>query len=379
MIRLSPLVLLTAAVALVGSNSLALSPIALEVGRGFGGASAREVLIAASLFGAGTAVAAVGVAPWADRIGLSRALGLALVVLVLGMAGTALAPSLGVLWLAQAVAGIGSGVALPATYGLAAEIAPKGRESTYLGRVLMGWTLSLVFGASAAALIADVAGWRAVHGALAVAGLVVLLALLLSPRMGAVRAAQGGSPWSALRVPGIGPALLVAGGYMAAFYGLYAYVAPHLQAGLGWPVWMVGAVPLVYGIGFGAAALGDPWIDRFGARVVAPWVFGALVVLYLCIAAVAGSAWGLVAACLPWGMINHLGLNLIVGRLAGLDAARRGAVLGLNSGVTYLAMFVATPVFGAVEARLGFAACAVLAAGCVLAALGDALRRRSLR
>lgn len=378
MIRLSPLVLLTAAVALVGSNSLALSPIALEVGRGFGGASAQEVLIAASLFGAGTAAAAVGIAPWADRIGLSRALGIALAVLVLGMAGTALAPSLGVLWLAQAVAGIGSGVALPATYGLAAEIAPKGRESTYLGRVLMGWTLSLVFGASAAALIAEVAGWRAVHGTLALAGLMVLLALVLSPRLGAARVAQGGSLWSALRVPGIGPALGVAGGYMAAFYGLYAYVAPHLQAGLGWPVWMVGAVPLVYGIGFGLASIGDPWIDRFGPRRVAPWVFGALVVLYLGIAAVAvaGSAWELVAACLPWGMINHLGLNLIVGRLAGLDAARRGAVLGLNSGVTYLAMFVATPVFGAVEARLGFAACAVLAAVCVLAALGDALRRR---
>ena len=371
--------LLTAAVALVGSNSLALSPIALEVGRGFGGASAQEVLIAASLFGAGTAAAAVGIAPWADRIGLSRALGIALAVLVLGMAGTALAPTLGVLWVAQAVAGIGSGVALPATYGLAAEIAPKGRESTYLGRVLMGWTLSLVFGASAAALIAEVAGWRAVHGTLALAGLMVLLALVLSPRLGAARVAQGISPWSALRVPGIGPALLVAGGYMAAFYGLYAYVAPHLQAGLGWPVWMAGAVPLVYGIGFGLASIGDPWIDRFGPRRVAPWVFGALVVLYLGIAAVAGSGWGLVAACLPWGMINHLGLNLIVGRLAGLDAARRGAVLGLNSGVTYLAMFVATPVFGAMEARLGFAACAVLAAGCVLAALGDALRRRSLR
>ena len=71
------------------------------------------------------------------------------------MVGTALAPALWVLWLAQAVAGGGSGVALPATYGLAAEIAPKGRESTFLGRVLMGWTLSLVFGASAAALIAE--------------------------------------------------------------------------------------------------------------------------------------------------------------------------------------------------------------------------------
>ncbi len=371
-----PLMLLMAAVTIVGSNSLALSPIALEIGQSFGGAGAREVLIAASLFGAGTAGAAVGIAPFADRIGLSHALFVALCVLVAGMVGTALAPTLAVLWLAQGVAGLGSGVALPATYGLASEVAPRGREATFLGRVLMGWTLSLVFGASAAALIAEVAGWRAVHGALAGLGSVVLLALLAAPRMGEARAAQGATPWAALRVPGIGAALAVAGGYMAAFYGLYAYVAPHLQAGLGWPVWMVGAVPLVYGIGFGAAALGDPWIDRFGPRRVAPWVFGALVLLYLGVAAVAGSGWALVAACLPWGVINHLGLNLIVGRLAGLDPARRGAVLGLNSGVTYLAMFAATPVFGLVEAGAGFAACAVLAAVCILPALGDALARR---
>lgn len=373
--RLPPLVLLMAAVTLVGSNSLALSPVALEVGRGFGGAAAREVLVAASLFGAGTAAAAVGIAPFADRIGLSRALFLALCVLTLGMVGTALAPALWVVWLAQLVAGIGSGVALPATYGLAAEIAPKGRESTFLGRVLMGWTLSLVFGASAAALIAEVAGWRAVHGVLAGLGGVVLLALAVSPRMGEVRAAQGVSPWAALKVPGIGAALFVAGGYMAAFYGLYAYVAPHLQAGLGWPVWMAGAVPLVYGIGFGLASMGDPWIDRFGARRVAPWVYGVLVLQYLALAAVAGSAEALVALCLTWGMINHLGLNLIVGRLAALDPARRGAVLGLNSGVTYLAMFLATAGFGWVELWLGFAACAVLAAALVLPALVDALRR----
>jgi len=377
--RLPPLVLLMAAVTLVGSNSLAMSPVALVVGRGFGGASAREVLVAASLFGAGTALAAVGIAPFADRIGLSRALFLALCVLVAGMAGTALAPALWVVWVAQGVAGLGSGVALPATYGLAAEIAPKGRESTFMGRVLMGWTLSLVFGASAAALIAEVAGWRAVHGVLAGLGVVVLLALAVSPRMGEVRAAQGGTPWAALRVPGIGAALGVAGGYMAAFYGLYAYVAPHLQAGLGWPVWMAGAVPLVYGIGFGAASLADPLIDRWGARRVAPWVFGVLVVQYLGLAAAAGSAWALVAGCLTWGMINHLGLNLIVGRLAGMDAARRGAILGLNSGVTYLAMFASTAGFGWVEAGWGFAACAVVSAVCVLPALGDALRLRLAR
>ena len=45
----------------------ALAPIALEVGRGFGGASAQDVLVAASLFGAGTALSAVGIAPGCSR------------------------------------------------------------------------------------------------------------------------------------------------------------------------------------------------------------------------------------------------------------------------------------------------------------------------
>jgi DHA1 family inner membrane transport protein len=374
--RFSPLLLLTASVALVGSNSLALSPIAIEVGRGLGGASAQDVMMAASLFGAGTAGAALMLAPYADRIGLARALQLALAVLTLAMAATALAPSLGLLWGAQALAGIGSGVALPATYGLAAEIAPKGRESTFLGRVLMGWTLSLVFGASAAALITEVAGWRAVYAALALLGALVLLALLISPRLGERRLAQMASPLTALAVAGIGPALMVCGGYMAAFYGLYAFLGTHLQAGLGLEVWMAGAAPLIYGLGFGAAAVADPLIDRWGARVIAPFVYGALLVLYLGVVLVSGSALWLLAACLLWGMINHLGLNLIVGRLAALDPAQRGAILGLNSGVTYLAMFLGTPLYGVVQAGWGFAACALLSAIFVLPAVIDALIRR---
>ena len=374
--RFSPLLLLTASVALVGSNSLALSPIAIEVGLGFGGRSAQDVLMAASLFGAGTAGAALLLAPYADRIGLARALQLALAVLTVAMTATALAPTLWLLWGAQALAGIGSGVALPATYGLAAEIAPKGRESTFLGRVLMGWTLSLVFGASAAALIAEVAGWRAVYAALALLGGLVLLALLVSPRLGERRVAQSASPLTALAVPGIGPALMVCGGYMATFYGLYAFLGTHLQADLGLEVWMAGAAPLIYGIGFGAAAVADPLIDRMGARAIAPFVYGALILLYLGVALVSDSALWLLAACLPWGMINHLGLNLIVGRLAALNPAQRGAILGLNSGVTYLAMFLGTPLYGVVQAGWGFAACALLSAAFVLPAVIDGLIRR---
>ena len=137
--------------------------------------------------------------------------------------------------------------------------------------------------------------------------------------------------------------------------------------------------PLVYGLGFGAAAWLDPLIDRHGPRQVAPVVFAILVLVYGALALGAGSAVALIALCLVWGAVNHLGLNLIVGRLAGLDPARRGAILGLNSGVTYSALFTGTWLFGLGYARLGFAFCALLSALCILPALVEArrLRRRS--
>ena len=51
--RLPDIVLLTAAVAIVGSNSLALSPIAVSVAADFPGAGAADVMMAQALFGAG--------------------------------------------------------------------------------------------------------------------------------------------------------------------------------------------------------------------------------------------------------------------------------------------------------------------------------------
>lgn len=378
--RLPHILLLTASVAIIGSNSLALGPIAVSVASAFPGTTAAQVMLASALFGAGTAVSALTLAPVVDRVGLSRALCLALALLTLAMLATALAPSLMALRVAQAVAGIATGVALPATYGLAAVHAPPGRSSAYLGRVLTGWTLSLVFGASLAAVLTDLVGWRAVFAVLAVAGTATLAALVSQGYLAAPRQrAAGLTPLAALRVPGIGPALMVCFVFMMAFYGLYAFLGTHLQAVLGLPVWAAGAAPLVYGLGFWAASFADPVIDRKGALVVAPVIFAVLVGVYAVLAAVSGHAAPLIAMCAVWGAVNHLGLNLIVGRLSRLDPARRGAILGLNSGVTYIAMFAGTPLFGLVFGRGGFAACAVLAGAFVLLALAEVvvLRRRT--
>ncbi|MEO0391299.1 MAG: MFS transporter [Pseudomonadota bacterium] len=371
--------LLMAAIAVVGSNSLVLSPIATEVAASFAGRGAADVLGAAAAYGAGTTLSALVLAPQADRIGLRRALVWALLSLTAAFALSAFAPTLPVLIAAQTGAGLAAGLALPAIYGLAADIAPKGRESATLGKVLTGWTVSLVAGVALAAILADAVNWRAVFASLSAAG-AILAALLARAHIGpAPTGVVGTSPLAALRIAGVIPLLLSVGCYMAAFYGLYAYLGPHLTGALALSTTAAGIAALSYGIGFGAAAPLDRLIDRYGAARAAPVVFAGLLAVYLGLAAVS-QIWPLVlAACVIWGTANHLGLNILVGQLTALSPAQRGTILGLYSAVTYAAMSVGTALFKPAFEAFGFAPVALMSAACIAPALVGALGRRAAR
>ena len=365
--------LLTACIAVIGSNSLVLGPIAPEVARSFG-SSVPFVMAAASAFGLGTAASALFLARYIDRFGARRMLQWALGLLALALAGSALAPTIPVLIAAQLVAGVAAGIALPAIYASAAAIAPPGRESGTIGVVLTGWTLSMVAGVSLSAVIADLVHWRAVFA------IVAMLAVAAGVGVSAV--AQSDSPsgsaapalLEALRTPGIVPLLIACGAFMTAFYGVYGYLGDHLHEALGRPVSANGLAAVSYGIGFGAAALLDGIVDRLGARRVMPIAYLAAGGVYLLLAAISGSFGGLIAAMALWGLINHFGLNVLVTRLSALDPARRGTIMGLNSAVTYLAVFVGTTAFGPLYQAMGFAASALVAAALMLVAAVAAWR-----
>ena len=365
--------LLTACIAVIGSNSLVLGPIAPEVARSFG-TSVPFVMAAASAFGLGTAASALFLARYIDRFGARRMLQWALGLLALALAGSAVAPTIPVLIAAQLVAGVAAGIALPAIYASAAAIAPPGRESGTIGVVLTGWTLSMVAGVSLSAVIADLLHWRAVFAIvamLALAAVAGVAAVSLSDRpSGSVAPA----PLEALRTPGIVPLLIACGAFMTAFYGVYGYLGDHLHEALGRPVSANGLAAVSYGIGFGAAALLDGIVDRLGARRVMPIAYLAAGGVYLVLAAVSGSFGGLIAAMALWGLINHFGLNVLVTCLSALDPARRGTIMGLNSAVTYLAVFVGTTAFGPLYQAMGFAVSALVAAALMLVAAAAAWR-----
>ncbi len=359
--------LLTACVGVIGSNSLALGPIVPEVAQSLG-ADAPSVMTASAAFGLGTAASALFLARFIDRYGARRMLAAALLLLAAGLAGSAFAPTLPFLVAAQLLVGIAAGVALPAIYTLAAVVAPAGRESETIGVVLTGWTLSMVAGVPLSAAIADLAGWRTVYAVVAVATLAAWAAVRLTSVEERQATAAAPSPLATLGVRGAPTLLAACAAFMASFYGVYAYVGDHLHDALGLPVSANGVIAIAYGLGFGAATLLDRWIDRLGAGKLLPPIFLAVAAVYALMMLTSGSYAGMLAVMFLWGLANHLGLNVLIMRLTALSPEQRGAMMGLNSGVTYLALFAGTIGFGAIYAQAGFAPLPLAAAGLMLVA-----------
>lgn len=364
--------LLTAAIAVVGANSMVLAPITGAVAADLGGAPA-DIIQAAAAYGLTTAVSAIFLAPRADVVGPHRALYWAVLIIGLSMLVSVLAPSLAVLSAAQALGGIGAGIAIPSIYALAPQLGPKGQEKRSMGLVLSGWTLALVGGVAGSGFLADWAGWRAVYVVLAVAIAGVFLAMQRIDITVDMSKARPTSPLTALRVPGIWRGLLAAGALMLGFYGTYAFLGAHVHDALNRGTSGAGVVTLFYGTGFGLAALVDKYVDRLPQRQAGALSFSGLTLIYLAFAGFGGSFAVLAALALIWGVVQHLGLNFVVSRLAELDASQRGAVLGLNSAITYLAVTGGALTFRPAYEAGGFLLCNLLSAACVAVAVIESL------
>jgi len=370
-----PLILLTAAIAVVGANSMVLAPITGAVARDLGGDPA-DIVQAAAAFGIATTLSALFLAPRADVIGADRALKQAVLVLALSLFLSMIAPTKWALIGAQALGGIGAGIGLPAIYALAPQLGPPGQEKRSMGLVLSGWTLALVGGVAGSGFVAEYAGWRTVYLILFIlmAGLAVLLfrAQLLSERVAGLRT----SPLTGLRVPGIYRGLFSAGMMMLGFYGTYAFLGAHVAEGLGLGTDEAGFITLCYGVGFGLSVLLDRTIEKMVPRIAGALAFGGLTLVYLGMATSGAGFSAMLALALLWGIAQHAALTLVVSRLAGLDARQRGAVMGLNSAVTYIAVTGGALLFRMPYEAGGFVLCALFSALCALLGLAEALLPR---
>lgn len=361
-------VLLLICVAAVGSNSLVLSPILSDVARSFG-ATAAEVARAAAAYGGATAFSALFLGRLTDILGGRRALTLGLLALSTAMILCALSWRWETLALAQAMAGLGAGILLPGAYAMASRVAQPGKEARVMGRVLTGWSVSLVAGVPLSALVTDMLGWRSVFVGLGViAGLVMLGCQALPTGKGPGGTRKGNSPLAVLKIPAVAPILAICMAFMTAFYGVYAFLGDFIRLYLGLTAGEAGMIVLSYGAGFGLAGVGDRLIDRFGARRLFPLILLSIAVVYLAMIPAVESFAGIMVIAFIWGLVNHFCVNILILLLSRADAGRRAAILGVNSAVTYLGAMVGAGLFGEVYAAAGFMPLLLMAASFLMAA-----------
>jgi len=347
-----------------------MSPLVPDIAQGLG-TGVREIGLAIGAYGMGVALAALAAAPrlgyWPKR----DAIGIALAVLAGALVFSGLAWDWRILVLGQGLCGLAAGVIMPAIYSLTGDIAGAGGRTQAMGKVLAGWSLALVVGVPAAALLSTVIGWRGIFWVVATGALVMAAAGRLLPREMQNRDIGQVSYVDVLRVRGavIGYAATVA--YMIAFYQTYTFVGDHVRAVHGSGAWMGGAMAMVYGLGFGGGVVFDRWIDARGPGRVLPFALVAGGVNYIVLPFATQSAALTVLYPFLWGLSNHFSMTSLVAHLSSLSVARRGAIMGLFTFVTYLSLGAAGAIYGTVYDRYGFlpvslAAAATMFAGAAL-------------
>lgn len=361
------LLLLTCNLAAVGIQALMLSPLLTDIAKGLV-TSPKHVGFAAGAYGAGVALAALLAAPQLGRWSKRDAIRIAFTLLAAALLLCGLAWDWRILAVGQFIAGLASGVIIPATYALTGDVAAPEERAQALGRVLFGWSVAMVAGVPLAAVLSAFVGWRGTFILVAAVAAAMALGGALLPRGSGP---GGGEPVryrEVLALPGALFGYAATFAYMIGFYQTYTFIGDHVRTLHGAGAWLGGSISLSYGLGFGAGVAVDRWIDAQGARKVMP--LGLLLVGLNYVALPIATLNMAAVAVYPvlWGLANHLCMTALVSFMGSLSAPLRGTVMGLFSFVTYLAVGVAGAVYGPIYGSRGFIAVSAAAAVTLLAA-----------
>ena len=364
--------ILMISIAVIGANSLLLSPILTNVASDLGTVPFR-IAWAITAYNGATALSALFLAPFIDKWGLVKSIKWALMTLILGTLLAGVSFHWVMLTMGQLLAGLAAGVALPAIYALAPMIAPKGEEAKIVGRVLTGWSVALVAGIPLGTFLTDQFGWRIVYYVLATISAFALfsyylrshLMLHIQPALSpkAPRATFLKNLFSPFTIASVPSLLAINFLYMTAFYGIYTYVPTYLKVLRGISATEAGAIILFYGIGFGIGSFMDRFIDRLGAGMALLSSLLAITGVYLLIPLDFVTGQFVYGIFLLWGLVNHFGLNCVIVLLGQAKTLNKGRVMGMNSAITYLGGSMGSAIFGMIYHSASFLTICIIAAG----------------
>ncbi|MDY0883831.1 MFS transporter [Dongia soli] len=373
---------LTAGVCAVGSEALLLSPVLADIGRDFALRPAQTGF-AVTIYG----IALAAVAPFAglisDRLSRKRALRLGLIIFSCAGFVAAFASSFEILLVARALCAVGAALFLPSSYAYVGDEVPFDRRAQVMGRVMFGWSISMVLGVPLGGLLSEIVGWRGALAALALLGLLVLAMLWRLPSRHRPNTEPGalkrlaGNLWRLICQGKILLLLTVNFLNMFSFYGVYTYLGTDLRGALQTGGGGAALYAGFYGLGFGISSINGRLADRLGKP-------RTLIIALLCLAVVLSSlpvaahgAITLAIAMCIWGIFQGGVMVSLPSIVTEQSAELRGSVTALLSCTTYIGVTVGSSAMGLVFEGAGYQFVGLFCgAASLLAALLFVMRRR---
>ncbi|SDD68598.1 MFS transporter [Paraburkholderia lycopersici] len=359
---------LTAGVAAIGAEALVMSPVLEDISASLG-ASPGTIGVAVAAYGFALTVASPLFALFGHKLDRLTLMLSGLALFVLATAGCGLAQGPASLVGARVACGIAAGAYLPACYAFVGDAIPYERRARVMGRIMFGWSLSLVIGVPLGGLVGQLLGWRFAFFAVALVGLAAFL-MIAGFRKGTQQSSATGSVGGAVRWPLPRPVWAVFGitfFNMLGFYGVYTYLGTAVRNAQHVGSAGAAAYVLCYGLGLACSTLRGDLLDRLGkVRLLA--VALLLLCPLLASQAIAVSHPALLApAMFVWGVLQGVVLTGISTVLTQQAGATKGMATALNSSLTYLAVAMGATLGGiALERGPGFAGICFVAAGASL-------------
>ncbi|SIO96769.1 MFS transporter [Vibrio spartinae] len=345
-------VILLIGVSVIGSNAFLMSPILSNIAQSLD-TDMTKIAWSISAYGGAMALGSLFLTGLPQRIGLKSTLLLTGTVLSISILMTGLSTNWIMLVVAQTLTGISAGVLLPTLYSMTAIIAPKGKESTTLGKVISGWSLAMIAGVPLSAFVSELLSWRSAYFFVFILSLLSTLGYFLLPSKESLSTAT--SLQSAFQVPKAKSIFIITFFYMISFYGTYTFLGSYIQQQLLYSTVYAGMAVLSYGLGFGFAGifLGKFIDKRDSWEIISPCLL-FICGIYLLLLILSNHYWSLLIGCVFWGLINQVILNCLVSILNGLDDHQRVRLIGIYSAVSYGGTMVAALVYGVIYLYKGF-------------------------
>lgn len=244
--------------------------------------------------------------------------------------------------IARVIMAMGAGMVVVTALGIAAKIAPPGKQASSIATVIMGFTASLIIGVPLGRVVAAAFGWKSVFGFIAILGVVSMIVLHK-----AIPHTKGDAPvpllqqFALLKKPKVALGLAITFFWLGGYSIAYTYLSPYLLHVSGLNEGLISAALFAFGM---ASLIGSKFggfsTDRWGVplTLTGGMILHILALIVLTFTHAVVSAIPVFAILVIWSLSAWSSGPTQQYNLVQLEPNSSGVMLGLNQSVMQLAM-----------------------------------------